>query len=68
MTDYEEAQKRVASDPRLREYEDFLVYLDEHEDPKGWEEQWRWIIDTPVDEIVEWAKQATSRSKLFGSN
>ncbi len=51
VTLYEIAAMRVEREPDLLPHREVIL----HESPEG-DEHWNWVIDAPVEEIVEWAR------------
>jgi hypothetical protein len=49
------AEKRVDASPELLPYKAIIMY-DWPED----DTHWRWIINKPVDEIIDWAKTVSA--------
>jgi len=47
----ETAERRVNASPKLSQYRDTIMY----DWPEG-NEHWRWVINAPVTEIVDWAE------------
>jgi hypothetical protein len=51
ITLYAIAEMRVEREPDLLPHREVIL----HESPEG-DEHWNWVIDAPVEEIVEWAR------------
>jgi hypothetical protein len=58
MTLYEQAHERVVNTPELEPFAE-VIFADW---PEG-DEHYQWIIETPVDEIVEWAESIANDTR-----
>ena len=58
----EAAHRKVNRNKRLADYEHILFY-----DWPNWSEHLQWIIDTPVDAIVDWCLE-TMQAELDSDN